>query len=707
MASSGNSTSFYINLAGNISQQAARFGRDVSQFATQSGAKLTALSARIKATSVHFKTLGAGIGAVSNKINSMGNMTIPILGVGAAAGAATVGKSMLRTAADFEMAGIRMKQTFGDQGDAANKWLQKFATDTPMAFADTQQAMMRLKTAGIDPMNGSLQALVDYNAKVGGDAENLNGYISAISKGFIKGKLSMEEINPLLERNVKVFDLLAQETGGKYTADQMQKMLQEGKLGRKAIAALLRAMGRDAKGAAKEQMKTWDGLVSNLEDTWTSMQARFMEHGAFDTLKKEMGSFVDWLNEKIDDGTLDEFAKTVSDVLVEALQELKSAATEIKPILENIGSVMSWIAEKAGGYGNIAKFAAALYGANKLARISLSAGQSVYGFGKGVAGVSKATWGIGKALFGRGKKGSLPNPADSVASAIGQTAGVQSVYVVNMPTDFGGVGGDFSGKRKRGKKVRSKSNGKYRPNDLNHKPAKAVKPTGAPKALPTVATSGGANVANGVKQATQSLKTTATNVSKSTVNLAKSATSAVSKTVSKAVPLLNTGLAMAQGAAVLLDEDSTAREKSESIGSIAGSTAGAIIGQALIPIPVVGAAIGGFLGEYVGSWLGDKVGEQFEEKPKTAEAPAQQISAAVANVGQSVGNFVGSEIGEKLAGINPIDTKLNGQIEVNVKPTEGLIASVSQANIKTNQSQDKLGLKVSMGYSGQALYGGA
>lgn len=707
MASSGNSTSFYINLAGNISQQAARFGRDVSQFATQSGAKLTALSARIKATGVHFKTLGAGIGAVSNKINSMGNMTIPILGVGAAAGAATVGKSMLRTAADFEMAGIRMKQTFGNQGDAANKWLQKFATDTPMAFADTQQAMMRLKTAGIDPMNGSLQALVDYNAKVGGDAENLNGYISAISKGFIKGKLSMEEINPLLERNVKVFDLLAQETGGKYTADQMQKMLQEGKLGRKAIAALLRAMGRDAKGAAKEQMKTWDGLVSNLEDTWTSMQARFMEHGAFDTLKKEMGSFVDWLNEKIDDGTLDEFAKTVSDVLVKALQELKSAATEIKPILENIGSVMSWIAEKAGGYGNIAKFAAALYGANKLARISLSAGQSVYGVGKGVAGVSKATWGIGKALFGRGKKGSLPNPADSVASAIGQTAGVQSVYVVNMPTDFGGVGGDFSGKRKRGKKVRSKSNGKYRPNDLNHKPAKAVKPTGAPKALPTVATSGGANVANGVKQATQSLKTTATNVSKSTVNLAKSATSAVSKTVSKAVPLLNTGLAMAQGAAVLLDEDSTAREKSESIGSIAGSTAGAIIGQALIPIPVVGAAIGGFLGEYVGSWLGDKVGEQFEEKPKTAEAPAQQISAAVANVGQSVGNFVGSEIGEKLAGINPIDTKLNGQIEVNVKPTEGLIASVSQANIKTNQSQDKLGLKVSMGYSGQALYGGA
>lgn len=133
----------------------------------------------------------------------------------------------------------------------------------------------------------------------------------------------MEEINPLLERNVKVFEILAKETGGKYTADQMQKMLQEGKLGRKAIHALLRGMGRDAQGAAKEQMKTWDGLVSNLEDTWTSMQARFMEHGAFDALKKELGDFVEWLNEKIDDGTLDDFAKTVSDTLIEALKTSK------------------------------------------------------------------------------------------------------------------------------------------------------------------------------------------------------------------------------------------------------------------------------------------------------------------------------------------------------------------------------------------------
>ncbi|TRC50133.1 tape measure domain-containing protein, partial [Mannheimia haemolytica] len=80
-----------------------------------------------------------------------------------------------------------------------------------------------------------------------------------------------------------------------------------------------------------------------LEDTWVSMQAQFMEHGAFDSLKAELGSFLEWLNSKIDDGTLDAFAKTVSETLTEALKDLKEMATDVKPVLEKIGSVMEWV----------------------------------------------------------------------------------------------------------------------------------------------------------------------------------------------------------------------------------------------------------------------------------------------------------------------------------------------------------------------------
>ncbi|HDR1414524.1 TPA: tape measure protein [Pasteurella multocida] len=567
--------------------------------------------------------LKSSVQSFSNSIDTIGNRAF----IGITAGGALASRSLIKTAAEFEMAGIRMKQTFGADGDKANAWLKQFATDTPMAFGDVQNAMMRLKTAGIDPMNGSLQALVDYNAKVGGDATNLDGYISAISKGFIKGKLSMEEINPLLERNVKVFEILAAETGGKYTAEQMQKMLQEGKLGRKAIAALLRGMGKDAAGSAKEQMKTWDGLVSNLGDTFTSMQARFMEKGVFDELKKELGGILDWLNQKIENGEFDEFAKQVSDTLVQALRDLKDVSKDVKPILEDIGKVMSWLSEQAGGYGNLAKFTASLYVANKVARSGV--GQAV---GRGAWGVGK--WGAGK-IFG--KKGTA-STAGGVAGTLGNVAGVTPVFVTNF-ADMG-FGGRMGGRRG--------GRGGYRARGQATKVA-----TSATKAAQT---------------ATKSIKQTATNAIKSTATATKNMAGTVAKSM-KGVPALGAGLALAEGAMVMMDDTATTQEKSESIGSIAGATAGAIVGQALIPIPVVGAMVGSFVGDWLGGWLG-------------------------------------SEVGEMLSSPEPQETKLDGSIEVKIKATDGLMATVGSTQVRSNRPDNSLQLQTTTGYTGRGLYGG-
>ncbi|WP_424404558.1 tape measure protein [Pasteurella sp. PK-2025] len=604
-----NSTSFYVNLAGNVSTQANRFGQSIQSMASRSKRALSGLKSSVQ--------------SFSNSIDTIGNRAF----IGITAGGALASRSLIKTAAEFEMAGIRMKQTFGDDGDKATAWLKQFATDTPMAFGDVQNAMMRLKTAGIDPMNGSLQALVDYNAKVGGDAANLDGYISAISKGFIKGKLSMEEINPLLERNVKVFEILAAETGGKYTAEQMQKMLQEGKLGRKAIAALLRGMGKDAAGSAKEQMKTWDGLVSNLGDTFTAMQARFMEKGVFDELKKELGGILDWLNQKIESGEFDEFAKQVSDTLVQALRDLKDISKEVKPILEDIGKVMNWLSEQAGGYGNLAKFTASLYVANKVARSGV--GQAV---GRGAWGVGK--WGAGK-LFG--KKGTA-GVAGGVASTLGNVAGVTPVFVTNF-ADIG-FGGRMGGRRG--------GRGGYRARG----PATKVA-TSATKAAQT---------------ATKSIKQTATNALKSTATTTKNIVGSVAKNM-KGVPGLGAALTVTEGAMVMLDDTATTQEKSESIGSIAGATAGAIVGQALIPIPVVGAMVGSFVGDWLGGWLG-------------------------------------SEVGEMLSSPEPQETKLDGSIEVKIKATDGLVATVDNTQVRSNRPDNSLQLQTTTGYTGPSLYGG-
>nr|DAX72711.1 MAG TPA: tail tape measure [Caudoviricetes sp.] len=563
--------------------------------------------------------LKSSVVGLSNTLDRVGNRAFLAL----TAGGVLAGRTLIKTAAEFEVADIRMRQTFGKDGNKASAWLKQFATDTPMAFGEVQDAMMRLKTAGIDPMNGSLQALVDYNAKVGGDKSNLDGYISAISKGFIKGKLSMEEINPLLERNVKVFEILAAETGGKYTAEQMQKMLQEGKLGRKAIAALLRGMGKDAQGAAKEQMKTWDGLVSNFEDTITSMKAKLMEKGVFDELKNELGGILDWLNQKIDSGEFDEFAKQISNTLVTALRDLKDLSKDVKPILESLGATMSWLSEKAGGYGNLATFAAALYGANKIVRNSM-----VQAVGKGTLYAGK--WGVGK-LLGRGKGGVA---SAGVGGMLGDISGVTPVYVTNL-SQFSGIGG-----------------GRGRTRVLGGKKA-----NGAAKAIAAT-----------TKTATQGVKTAAKTAMLATTNVAKTAAGAMANTA-KRLPTIGTGLALAEGAMILADDTATTKEKSESIGSMAGATAGAFIGQTLIPIPVLGAAIGGVLGDWLGGWLG-------------------------------------SEVGEMLSSPEPKETKLNGEIEVKVKAADGTTATVGNTNLNTNTGNNYLHIKTTTGYMGTELYGG-
>ncbi|EJS83508.1 monofunctional biosynthetic peptidoglycan transglycosylase, partial [Pasteurella multocida subsp. multocida str. Anand1_buffalo] len=137
--------SFYVNLAGNVSSQASKFGNALSTMANKGVSNMNKLSNSVK-------KVGSGLASLSQKINNVGNIALPVLGVGIGAGAAAVSKSMIRVAADFEMANIRMKQTFGKRGDEAMAWLKKFATDTPMAFGDVQDASMRLMTAGIDPM---------------------------------------------------------------------------------------------------------------------------------------------------------------------------------------------------------------------------------------------------------------------------------------------------------------------------------------------------------------------------------------------------------------------------------------------------------------------------------------------------------------------------------------------------------------------------
>ncbi|MCW7554954.1 tape measure protein [Endozoicomonas gorgoniicola] len=60
-------------------------------------------------------------------------------------------------------------------------------------------AFTALKNFGLDPMDGTLQAIVDQTSKLGGGMERLNGISLALGQAWAKQKLQGEEILQLVE----------------------------------------------------------------------------------------------------------------------------------------------------------------------------------------------------------------------------------------------------------------------------------------------------------------------------------------------------------------------------------------------------------------------------------------------------------------------------------------------------------------------------
>ncbi|HCG8523823.1 TPA: tape measure protein [Vibrio parahaemolyticus] len=379
-----------------------------------------------------FQMMDSSARAASQGIDTFGNRAI----LGAGAVAIAFERTFVKTAAEFERYQIMLNKLQGSEegGARAMQWIEDFTQNTPYAVNEVTQAFVKLKAFGLDPMDGTMQAIADQASMMGGTAESVEGIALALGQAWTKGKLQGEEALQLLERGVPVWDYLVKASkelghnnGLGLTAAQLQDMASKGELGRDVIKRLIEEMGKASEGSAKKQMETWSGMVSNMGDHWSIFQKDVMESGAFDVLKDELGGFLAQLDEMKKTGEYDKFVEKVGKDLVngfraaaEAAREIKEAGQEIMPVIRQITNMTAALIDAVGGYGNLAKILASVYAVNKAIRIGsplLKAGGAAGGFildkvrgGKGVGGAAAA------------------------ANALGATP----VYVVNMPA--GGLG---------------------------------------------------------------------------------------------------------------------------------------------------------------------------------------------------------------------------------------------------------------------------
>lgn len=247
-----------------------------------------------------------------------------------------------------------------EAGKEATAWIKEFAKDTPLQLEEVTSIFVKLKAFGLDPMNGTMQAVVDQAYKLGGSFEEVEGISLALGQAWAKQKLQGEEILQLIERGVPVWDLLATVTG-KNTLE-LQKLSSEGKLGRDVIKALMEEMGTQSKGAAATGMTQLSGLISNAKDNLADFYNQVATSGALDWLKGQLTALNAEFKAMSEDGRLKKLAQNISDWLVKAGEAIKSTVATIYEWRDAIIAVAkAWALLKiAGMIRDIGLFAGAM-----------------------------------------------------------------------------------------------------------------------------------------------------------------------------------------------------------------------------------------------------------------------------------------------------------------------------------------------------------
>jgi tape measure domain-containing protein len=238
--------------------------------------------------------------------------------------------SILKTAGELErlqvlMTGLSTKLSEAGkaaEGAANFRYVIETAKQVPFEIGAIADSFVKMKTAGIDPTNGSMRALLDATAKFGGTGETLKRASVAIQQMAGKGVVSMEELRQQLGEAVPTaMQDMADAMG--MSMVELTKAVSKGTVGAgTAIDKMLLRMRINNMGAADAMMDTWSGTLSRLKTEW-ELSAKFIADSGFaDEAKKVVRELIDGL--KSDE--FKRFALAFGDGLGTAVRTLRNLA---------------------------------------------------------------------------------------------------------------------------------------------------------------------------------------------------------------------------------------------------------------------------------------------------------------------------------------------------------------------------------------------
>lgn len=228
-------------------------------------------------------------------------------GVAAAGALAALGKSVITVSAKFESYAATLETIEGssEKAEKALDWISDFAKKTPYDVAELTEAFVKLRAYGMDPTTGLL--------------EDLGNASSAMGKGLMSAVEMIADASTGEFERLKEFGIRASQEGKKVTFSWTENGKQLSKTVNKTsdeITKFIRdRFGSRFSGAMVRQSKTWNGMISNLGDTWVDFQRRIGDAGFFESAKRGLGLLIDYFGRLDANGTLDRFAKGLGSAL--------------------------------------------------------------------------------------------------------------------------------------------------------------------------------------------------------------------------------------------------------------------------------------------------------------------------------------------------------------------------------------------------------
>jgi tape measure domain-containing protein len=273
--------------------------------------------------------MGGGFTALIATVKKFGAAILAISVVGVLVKIKDAIVDIVSTAERLDDVDKRFATAFGgvEAGTRAMSEVRAIAETTPFAFEAVANAAIEMRKRGLDPLDGSLKALLDNAAANDQSMEDLSGTIEALGKASLRGEVGMRALVSLTERGIPVFQLLSNATGKSET--ELRRMAASGQLGADAIKQITTELGKMRAGAAQAEFGDLDAQFQKLRDRMDQIKKSLVAGGPLELIQQQ---FVDLNREVAAVARSPEFGR-----LTESIRGSMTAGTEaVRAFVENI-----------------------------------------------------------------------------------------------------------------------------------------------------------------------------------------------------------------------------------------------------------------------------------------------------------------------------------------------------------------------------------